>query len=61
MIKTFTPDFDFTIDTKSKKRQNVYSSKVEPSDAVINAILNYSKNLDIKPAKHVPFIEFIKS
>jgi hypothetical protein len=43
--------------TKSKKKSDSLSQAFEPSDAVIDRILNYSKALSVKPSKSMGYVE----
>ena len=66
MVTTSTPVLDFTekILQDSAKNQISHSTAFGmdlPSKNTIEAILNYSKNLEIKKSELVQEIEFIKS
>jgi hypothetical protein len=61
MILTFTSEFEHTAkQTKKEPSLSAFGSN-EPSDLTLQSILNYSKNLEVKQAKLLPFIEFLKS
>jgi hypothetical protein len=59
MITTSTPELDLTVTTPQQKTEEF--GLETPSVKVINSILNYSKNLEIKVSKLVTEIEVIKS
>lgn len=61
MTQTFT--LRPTLTEKTAKNENKPSSfgAEGPSESVINNILNFSKNLEIKHSRLVPAIEIVKS
>jgi len=60
MITTSTPLSDFTEKVITKTEDQI-PEIAEPSDRTIEAILNFSRNLEVKKSKMVAGIEFIKS
>jgi hypothetical protein len=61
MILTFTSEFEHTAKENKKEAPLLAFGSDEPSDLTLQNILNYSKNLEVKQAKLLPFIEFLKS
>lgn len=61
MVKTFTPQQDFIVSQTEKEKDPLYLEHAEPSAKTIQAILNYSKNLEIQSSELLSRIEFIKS
>ncbi len=60
MITTFTSTPHLT--EKKQQNEGTQSPAAEfPSDATLNFILNYSKNLDVKKSVFVSEIEIMKS
>lgn len=47
--------------TKNKQQASILVDDIEPSDSLIQNILNYSKSLTIKKSNSVGFIEFVAS
>ena len=60
MTQTFTSQIHETA-IKTKKAQSELPEFAEPSDNVLDNILNFSKNLEIKKSRFVDFVETIKS
>ena len=58
MTQTFTPNLN---ETNLKLEKVQFSGFIEPSKNVLDNILNFSKNLEIKHSKLVDVIEVIKS
>jgi len=66
MISTSTPALDFTEKKLKETTEDQHLIPMDngfdsPSLKTISAILNYSKNLEVKKSKFVPEIEYIKS
>lgn len=61
MIKTSTPIFDLTAEQSQTEKAIALADFVEPSEKSIQAILNYSKNLEVRQSQLIPAIEIIKS
>lgn len=61
MIKTSTPIFDLTAEQSQTEKAIALADFAEPSEKSIQAILNYSKNLEVRQSQLIPFIELIKS
>jgi hypothetical protein len=61
MIKTFTPVSNFTVKTEKEKAEVQLPDTDSPSENVINSILNYSRNLEVKRSGFVENVEFIRS
>ena len=61
MTSTFTPNLNETTIKLEKDYQNQFPDFVDPSKNVINNILNFSKNLDVKKSRFVDAIEIMKS
>ncbi len=61
MTQTFTPALDFTADDTKKEQKNTFLEFAEPSNNSIQNILNYSKNLEVKPSELLKTVEFVKS
>lgn len=47
--------------TKNKQQDTILVDDIEPSDSLIQNILNYSKSLTIKKSNSVDFIEIVAS
>ena len=47
--------------TKNKQQKPIIVDDIEPSDSLIQNILNYSKSLTVKKSKSVGFIEVVAS
>lgn len=47
--------------TKNKQIAILLVDEIEPSDSLIQNILNYSKSLTIKKSNSIGFIEFVAS
>lgn len=61
MTQTFTPATDFTDEEHRKEQKNTFQDFDVPSEKTIQNILNFSKNLEIKPSRLVEAVEFIRS
>ena len=61
MILTFTSEFEHTAKKQKKETPVLGLSSEEPSENTLNNILNYSKNLEVKKLKLLPYLEFLKS
>jgi len=65
MISTSTPALDLTKNRTDNSRVNSTEDQninfASPSLRTIEAILNYSKNLEVKRSKFIQEIEFIRS
>jgi|GEM_PF-1339492 len=61
MQKTFTLVSSTLQSTKNKQQRAKHVVDNEPSDSLIQNILNYSKSLTINPSKAIGFIEIIAS
>jgi hypothetical protein len=61
MITTSTSALDFTEINLKTSTENQLPDFASPSLKTIEAILNYSKNLEIKKSKYVQEIEFMRS
>lgn len=61
MTQTFTSNLNETATKSKTDLKDQFANFAEPSKNVINNILNYSKNLEIKRSKFVDMIELIKS
>ncbi len=61
MTQTFTSNLNETATQSNKDLKDQFANFVEPSKNVIDNILNFSKNLEIKKSKFVDFVEVIKS
>ena len=61
MTKTFTQRPDFTGEYTIKEEKIPFIPSTEPSSRVIQNILNFSKNLEIKTSRFLPPMELIKS
>lgn len=57
MNKTSTKKIIFSTTNASKETAN--DCAFEPSDAVINNILNYSKALSVRKSKQIDFFEMV--
>ncbi|MCE3228742.1 MAG: hypothetical protein K0S32_3293 [Bacteroidetes bacterium] len=60
MITTSTPVLDFT-EKKQSETENQLPQFAEPSAKTIEAILNFSRNLEVKKSDLIENIELIKS
>lgn len=61
MTQTFTSNINETATKSNKDPKDQFANFAEPSKNVINNILNFSKNLEIKRSKFVDMIELVKS
>ena len=61
MHKTSTLVSTILKTTKNKQRKVTLVDEIEPSDSLIQNILNYSKSLTIKKSDSVGFIEVVAS
>jgi hypothetical protein len=61
MTQTFTHPLPHPATNPEKESPRDFSLEAEPSDACIQTILNFSKNLDVKPSRLLPGFEYIKS
>ena len=61
MIITFTPNKTTTEENTVKTKQMNLPEFLDPSENTINAILNYSKNLEIKSSLLMDEFEVLKS
>ncbi len=61
MTRTFTSNLNETAIKSAKDRADQLPQFAEPSKNVIDNILNFSKNLEVKKSKFVDTIETIKS
>jgi len=59
MIQTFTLVSDYLNFNKNKQQTSQFVVDSEPSDFVVQNILNYSKALAIKKSNSVGFIDII--
>lgn len=61
MTKTFTLFQEYNTQKSEKKAQNCLKTEAIPSDLVLNTILNFSKNLEVKPSKILGNLEYLRS
>ena len=61
MQKTSTLVSTILKTTKNKQQKPTFVENMEPSDSLIQNILNYSKSLTIQKSKSVGFIEVVAS
>jgi len=61
MQKTSTLVSTILKTTKNKQQKVTLVDDIEPSDSLIQNILNYSKSLTIQKSKNVGFIEVVAS
>jgi hypothetical protein len=61
MQKTSTLVSTILKTTKNKQQQVTIVDRIEPSDSLIQNILNYSKSLTIQKSQSVGFIEVVAS
>jgi hypothetical protein len=61
MTETFTPGTDLTANDTEKEQKNTFSEFAEPSKRVIDTILSFSKNLEVKQSKLVNEVKLLKS
>ena len=61
MQKTSTLVSTILKTTKNKQQKPIIVEDIEPSDSLIQNILNYSKSLTVKKSKSVGFIEVVAS
>jgi hypothetical protein len=61
MQKTFTLVYSTLKTTKDEQQGAQLIVENEPSDSIIQNILNYSKSLTIKPSKSIGVIEIVSS
>lgn len=61
MQKTSTLVSTILKTTKNKQQTTSFVDEIEPSDSLIQNILNYSKSLTIQKSKSVGFIEVVAS
>lgn len=46
---------------KNKQQAEMFAEEMEPSDSLIQNILNYSKSLTVKKSNSIGFIEIVAS
>ena len=61
MQKTSTLVSTILKTTKNKQQKPAIVDDIEPSDSLIQNILNYSKSLTVRKSKSVGFIEVVAS
>ena len=61
MTKTFTSDLEFTAKPTEKDQENPSFQIAEPSFQTIQNILNFSKNLEVKPSEMLKTVDFMRS
>jgi hypothetical protein len=61
MTETFTPGLDLPVKPSLKESKIPFSGFAEPSKNVINNILNFSLNLEVKKSKLMSHITVNKS
>lgn len=61
MVKTFTPSNDLPVTPSALEQEALLAERAEPSARTLQAILNFSRNLEVKPSALVNNIEFIRS
>jgi hypothetical protein len=61
MIKTSTPELKLTGTLKNSNENHLHSEEFSPSAGTINALLNYSRSLEIKRSKFIDLVEIVKS
>lgn len=61
MIITFTSELKHTAKELKNEALLLANRGKEPSEFIIQNILNYSKNLEVKKTRLIPFVEFLKS
>ena len=61
MTKTFTPDLEFTAKLTEAENDVFQLPIAEPSFNVIQSILNFSKNLEVKNSNSVGIVEYLRS
>ena len=61
MTKTFTQRPDLTAITLKKEKKIPFFEVAGPSNTIIQNILNFSKNLEVKHSRLIPPIELIRS
>ena len=59
MHQTFTLVSSYIKSHKNKQQAENLVDAFEPSESIIEGILNYSKSLSIKKSKYIDFIEFV--
>lgn len=59
MHQTFTLVSSYVKSHKNKQQAENLVDAFEPSESIIEGILNYSKSLSIKKSKYIDFIEFV--
>ena len=61
MIQIFTPLHQLTEKQSIKSEKRNALLDMEPSAQVLQNILNYSKNLQVRPSRFVGFVETMQS
>ncbi len=61
MHQTFTLVSSYVKTYKNKQQPEKLVDNLNPSDSIIQTILNYSKSLAIKKSRHIGFIEIISN
>ena len=61
MHQTFTLVSSYVKSHKNKQQAENLVDAFEPSESIIEGILNYSKSLSIKKSKYIDFIEFVRN
>lgn len=61
MVKTFTPSNDLTVKPSAQEQDMLLAGTAEPSAKTIKSILDFSRNLEVRPSGLINTVEFIKS
>lgn len=61
MTQTFTQIINLTAETRKEEEKIPSFEDAVPSEMVLQTILNFSKNLEIKHSKLIPAIQMLKS
>ncbi|MBX3164991.1 MAG: hypothetical protein KF900_10970 [Bacteroidetes bacterium] len=61
MTQIFTQTLDFTAKTKQSPQKSGFPDFAAPSQHIIQNILSFSRNLEVKASQYVKHIELVKS
>lgn len=61
MTQTFTLSPEITANEPTQKENNQLPAFAEPSKNTIQNILNYSKNLEVRPSRLLKEVDYLKS
>jgi len=61
MITTFTPQFDLSTASPESQKESPHTEREGPSDLAIRNVLDFSRNLEVKPSSYLKTVDYIRS